>query len=154
MKIYLGLLIFLFVGCTKEQITNYKANLSNTTIHTIVIRPYFGGSVPNNKIITLTPNGTFQIANGTDWGIVNNGGFDSDSFGGSDSIVVTFDNIYSITHYTTQLTLLASKYYLVSSNRNLYNKNSYLYTYQDPSKTRRESNYLYKFVEQDFLDTQ
>ena len=153
MKIYIGLLVFLFIGCYKEQTTIYTADLSNTNTHSIVIRPYFSGLVPPNKVITLTANGTFQIAKGSDRGIVNNGGFDSYIFGGSDSTVVIFDNTYSITHYTTQPTMFAPKYYLVSSNRNLRNKDSYIYSYKDINNTRRESNYLYNFTEQDFLDS-
>jgi hypothetical protein len=153
MKIYLVMLFVIFTGCTKEQITSYSAYLSNNTTHNIVIRPYFKGIVPNNKIVSIAANDSFQIANGTDRGIVNNAGFNSDYLSGSDSITVTFDNLYKITHYFTQPDFLAPKYYLVTSNRNIYNKDNYSYTYKDPTKNRRESSYLYKFVEQDFLDT-
>lgn len=153
MKIYLIVFIFILIGCTKEQITTYTAYLSNKSNHSIVIRPYFNGIVPTEKIISLALNDSFQIANGSDRGIVNNAGFNSNFLSGSDSIVVTFDNQYKITHYFNQPVNLASKYYLINSNRNLYNKDNYLYTYQDASKNRRESNYLYKFIQQDYLDS-
>lgn len=84
--------------------------------------------------------------------IVGNAGFNSKYLNGSDSIIVLFDNLYSITHYINTPLLTARKYYLYASHRNLNNKDSYVYTYRDISKQKRETTYTYEFTEQDYLD--
>lgn len=144
--------VYFLNGCTKEEMTLYYAYLKNTTSHKIEIKPYFGGVASSDKTISLLANETKQIASGFDRGIVGNAGFNSQNLSGSDSLVVVFDNSYSITHYLNTPTSLSPKYYLFSSNRNLYNKNNYAYSYQDLSKHKRENNYNYNFVEQDYLD--
>ena len=145
-------IVHLLSGCTKEEMTLYKAYLKNTTSHKIEVKPYFGGVVSSDKIITLLANETKEIANGFDRGIVGNAGFNSQNLSGSDSLIIIFDNLYSITHYLNNPTSLAQKHYLYSSNRNLYNKDNYNYSYQDVSKHKRESTYMYNFIEQDYLD--
>ena len=154
MKIIIRLVIItlLFCGCAKEKNTLYHAYFKNTTAHTIEIKPYFGGVVPSEKIVLLLTNETKEIARGTDRGIVGNAGFNSQNLSGSDSIVVVFDNLYKITHYFTAPLTTAPRFYLLMSNRNIYNKDNYAYSYQDISKYQRESNYNYEFKEQDYLD--
>lgn len=147
------LLIVLLNGCTKEEVTLYTAQIENTTSHYLVVMPYFSGFVPPNKIITINPGQTVEIGHGTNRGIVDNAGFFSDYLSGSDSIIVVFDNQYQITHYFEVPTLMNPKHYLYLSLRNLYNKDNYFYTFSDISKNRRESNYLYKFIEQDYIDS-
>lgn len=148
----LAVCVFLFTGCTKEEMTLYYAYLKNSTSHKIEVKPYFGGVVASDKAIVLLANETKEIANGFDRGIVGNAGFNSRNLSGSDSLVVVFDNLYSITHYLNTPTSLAQKHYLFSSNRNLYNKNNYTYSYQDLSKHKRQNTYNYSFIEQDYLD--
>ena len=146
------LLSILFSSCTKEQITLYTSTIENTTSHNVVIKPYFSGIAPQEKMILIMPNQNFQIANGTERGITENSGFYSNYLSGSDSIIIIFDNEYQITHYFQQPIELAQNYYFLSSPRNLYNKDNYTYTYNDISKNRRESFYLYQIKEQDYLD--
>lgn len=148
----LAAIVFLLSGCTKEEMTLYKAYLKNTTLHKIEVKPYFGGVVPSDKIITLLANETKEIANGFDRGIVGNAGFNSQNLSGSDSLIVVYDNLYSITHYLNNPASMSLKHYLFSSNRNLYNKENYVYSYQDLSRYKRESTYIYSFIEQDYLD--
>ncbi len=143
----------LIVSCIKEQSTNYYTYLKNTTSHKIEVQPFFGGSIRTDKVIILLAGETKQIAIGTDRGIVGNAGFNSQQLSGSDSIVVVFNNLYKITHYFTTPTGFSPKYYVLSSPRNLYNKDNYIYTYQDLSKYQRQSDYNYLFIEQDYLDT-
>jgi hypothetical protein len=145
-------LLFFLTGCVKEKITLYYAYAKNSTSHKVEIKPYFSGSIPPNRVIVLMANETKEIANGFDRGIVGNAGFNSNYLSGSDSIVVVFDNLYSITHYLNQPGTFASKYYLYASNRNIYNKDNYAYTYEDLSKYKRKSQYVYEFKEQDYLD--
>ena len=153
MNIFWSFIVTVFLGaCTKEKITLYHANLKNNTTHKIEIKPYFNGTTSIDKIVTLMPNETHEIANGFDRGIVGNAGFTSRTFSGSDSIIVIFDNIYSITHYFNSPVFLSKKFYFLTSNRNIYNKDNYLYSYNDLSKNKRESNYVYEFIDQDYLD--
>src|SRR6188768_2813313 len=142
--------ILFLTGCIKEEITLYYAHAKNLTSHKIEIKPYFSGSVPASKIIVLMANETKEIANGFDRGIAGNVGFNSNYLSGSDSIIIMFDNLYSITHYFTQPNSFASKYYLYTSNRNICNKDNYIYTYEDLSKHKRENQYVYEFTEQDY----
>jgi hypothetical protein len=142
------------VSCTKEETTNYYAYLKNKTTHKVEIRPYSGGVIMSTNIITLFPDDSLQIANGVDRGLVNNGGFNSPYFSGADSARVIFDDIFPITHYFKPAVVLAPKYYLPSSTRNLSNKNSYFYSSRDISKYKRESIYNFEFTEQDYLDAQ
>lgn len=142
------------VSCTKEEITNYYAYLKNKTTHQVEIIPYSNGmGVPANVII-LTPDGEKQIANGFDRGIVGNAGFNSGVFSNVDSIQVTFDNIYTITHYINTPVNLYPKHYLYRSLRNIANYLSYIFKSEDVSKTKRINTYIFEFTEQDYLDAQ
>jgi hypothetical protein len=141
-------------GCTREQMTVYHAKITNKTSHSIVIKPYFQGVVPNERTINLGANQSFEIAAGSDRGIVSNAGFDSYYLSGSDSVAVVFDGSYRMVHYFLQPASLSPRHYLLTSNRNLYNKDNYSYTFTDVSKNRRESWYEYNITEQDYLDTQ
>ncbi len=135
------ILFYLLAGCKKEESTNYYAYLKNKTLHKIEIRPYVGNIFPADKVVKLLAGETKQIANGFDRGIVGNVGFNSSYLNASDSIVVIFDNLYSITHYFKSPVIFSTKYYLYSSLRNVGNYLSYIYTYQDLSKHKRESTY-------------
>ncbi len=139
------------LSCRKEESTNFYAYLKNTTTHKIEVKPYFSGIISSDKVVTLLAGESKQIGLGTDRGIVGNVGFNS-QFSGSDSLIVIFDNLYSITHYANTPNSFASKFYLATSLRSLRNKNSYSYSYRDLSKYQRENEYLYTFVEQDYLD--
>lgn len=144
--------VLLVSSCTKEEMTLYSAYAKNGTGHKIEIRPYFFGSVPPAKVITILANDTKEIANGFDRGIVGNVGFNSNYLSGSDSIIVVFDDLFKMTHYFNAPSQLAPKHYLLSSNRNIYNKDNYAFSFVDQSKYKRESTYLYSFTEQDYLD--
>lgn len=143
---------WIFFSCTKEKTTNYSAFLKNGTSHQIVIKGYTNGSVFQNDIIQLAPGETKQIANGTDRGIVENGGFTPYHFQTSDSLRVTFDNQYTLTHYFKTPSSLYPKHYLYSSLRNIGNYQSYVLQSRDLSKFKRENVYNYEFSEQDYLD--
>lgn len=152
MKKYIySILLILGISCSKEEMTVYKGYIKNTTAHEIKILPYFNGTIRNTKVITLMDGDSIQIASGYDRGIVNHGGFNSEYLDG-DSIVVVFDNQYSISHYVITPSSLNSKHYLYSSLRNLGNYLGWDYSADDVSRLRREALYIYKFIEQDYLD--
>lgn len=143
--------VALFTGCTKEQITFYYAYLKNTTTHKIEIKPYSNGSVNTANIITLLSNENKEIANGTERGI-SNGGFISPYFAGADSLVVVFDNTYSIVHYGLTPANINPKHYLFLSPRNVGNWRNYQLTTRDISRYKRENIHVFDFIEQDYLD--
>lgn len=152
MKYILLLFLVISSSCKKEEMTSYQAYIENTTSHKIVIHPFFSGTSPLEKRITLQSNEKFQIASGSDRGLGNQG-FSSSYFGGvNDSLIVVFDDLYSVTHYANTPSSLARKYYLFSSSRNISNPNSYLIQTNQISKYQQENTFTYKFVEQDYLD--
>ena len=146
-------IVFCF-SCTKESTTNSHSYIVNKTTHKIKINPYFNGVIPSEKAIILLGNDTVEIANESSRGINGNSGFYSSNFAGSDSVIVIFDDTYYITHYSIAPMNYSNKYYLYSSNRNILNKNSFIYSSQDISGHQRENFYYYNFIEQDYLDTQ
>lgn len=154
-KILLTLFLqLLLMGCKKEEVTFYYAYLKNKSTHQIQIKPYSLGAVVSANIISLTPNQEIKISDdGSIRGISQNSGFGSKYFSGVDSLIVTFDGLYSITHYFINPTSPVPKHYLYTSNRNLGNKYSYLLVGQD-SKYTRTNSYYYDFTEQDFMDAQ
>lgn len=106
----LGILfgMLLICSCSKEEVTIYKATVVNNSGHKIVIQPFFAGLNPSEKTITLLSNQNFEIASGSDRGFGNQG-FSSSYFGGpNDSVIVTFDDLYSITHYFNTPSVLAA----------------------------------------------
>ena len=144
-------MVVFIVSCRKEQSTNYYANLKNNTTHQIVIKPYSGGQIVNSNVINLSPSQSFQIANGFDRGLNGNTGFSSKYFVVCDSIRITFDNLYTLTHYIHTPNTLNNKYYLYSSSRNIFNASNYAYNQKVLSKYQVENTYNFEFKEQDYL---
>ena len=151
----IAILIYFFglISCIKEKTTSFTATLRNTTSHQIIIKPYSFGNIVSNNIISLLPNTEFQLAKGFDRGINGNAGFSSMYFENADSLKVTFDNLYSITHYFKTPATYNNKYYSYSSLRNLGNYLSFNFNSIDISSYKRENTYTYTFVEQDYLDS-
>ena len=145
--------MFVFiVSCTKEESTNYNTNLKNISTHNIIIRPFANGQIVSSNIITLTPNMSIEIANGSLRGLNGNSGFSSKYFENVDSMRVTFDNMYTITHYGKTPVNFNNKYYLYTSNRNILNYLSYKFDSKILAKTQWQNTYNFEFIEQDYLD--
>lgn len=152
MRIGAFLLLFLICSCIKERVTVYKATLVNNSSHKIVVYPFFSGVNPSEKTITLLTNQNFEIAYGSVQGLGTQG-FSSTYFGGpNDSVIVTFDDLYSITHYFNTPSVLAARHYLFSNTRNIGNPASYDLQTNRLSKYQQENIFTYTFTEQDYLD--
>jgi hypothetical protein len=148
-----ALLLSIYTSCRKEGITVIAANLVNATPHHIMILPYKNGIVEKKDTIRIPPNTHFEFGYGSIRGLITIPLFSSEYFGGSDdSIVVIFDDLYSITHYVNIPTDTAPNYYLYTSLRNLGNRLSYTFYTEKKSKHRRRNNHVYNFTEQDYLD--
>lgn len=150
------LLITYTAACKKESSTRFEAYLINKSGHSIEIKPYFNGFVSTVNIMRLQQNDTLQIADGFYRGISSDSsaGFIPKYFAGADSLIVVFDNTYSITHYINTPSLLNSKYYLFTSQRNIGNPRSYQMIIKSSSSTFRENEFWYTFTQQDYLDAQ
>ena len=154
MKLFSAIaVLILLCGCTKEESTISYAYLKNGSTHKVVIRPHFSGIVPPDKIITLFAGETKEIATASFARGIGNQGFSSSYFGApNDSLVVIFDDLYSITHYFNTPATLSPKHYLATSLRNIANPKSYDLQSRDITKYQRENKYTYTFIEQDYLD--
>jgi hypothetical protein len=148
---YLAIILAVLTGCIKEKSTVSNTNFINSTLHNINVKAYKNGSIQTDGSFTLNANETKQIFN------LNNRGIGSGlTFGGFyqpiDSFVITFDNFYSISHYKPNLIGNSFKKYLYTSKRNIYNDSSYVPNLITDSKYRREWDFKYTFIEQDYLD--
>jgi len=151
-RVLLFLPLLAIVSCTKESATNYHAYLKNGTSRKITILPFKSGFVNGPDTIHLDPQQEIMIAEGSDRGMVNHGGFDHDrlSRNSQDSTVVIFDDTYRVAHYVDMPSQTTAKYIDYSSNRNLSNFKSYDYSYKDVNKHNREASYNYVFVSSDY----
>jgi hypothetical protein len=126
--------------------------LHNDTKHLLKLEPYLGGKLIVSNITILNPDTTIQIASGGQRGVgVGKSGFYSEKVI-ADSIIVTFDNLFSIVHYTTEPFHKSLKYYLYSTVRNISNMESYTFKEINESSNIQSEYYNYTFTEQDYLD--
>ncbi|MEO6833906.1 MAG: hypothetical protein ABI169_16985 [Chitinophagaceae bacterium] len=139
-------------SCIKEDATSYRAYLKNATSHSILVLPHKNGRVLPTDTIRLVPEQEIVIAEGSERGIKNHGGFHSKylSIGSDDSVIVVFDAILSVSHYVNLPTATSAKYLKFESLRNILNGSSYDYTYKDINKHLREATYRYTFVDSDY----
>ncbi|MBI5857613.1 MAG: hypothetical protein HZB42_08170 [Sphingobacteriales bacterium] len=146
--------IFMLTGCTKDKSTNYYSYFENKTNHKIVVTPYLSGIIYPQNITRLNPGDKVLRTQGTVDGLTKITPISEYVGNGNerDSILVTFDDSISITHYITLPVAVARKYYLYSSNRNLWNRNSLNINVTILSKFKWKTEALYQFVEQDYLD--
>lgn len=152
-QLLLSLLVitFLLQSCKKDELTQAKAYIKNTTTHSIKILFYKSGLVSANDTIKLTTNQEIEIANGPLRGLIKAPAFNSNYFGSSnDSMVVIFDNLYRVTHYGTLPINLTSKYYDFASLRHIGNPKSYIFTSTQVASTKLENVHRYEFVEADY----
>jgi|KBSSwiS6_1023812.scaffolds.fasta_scaffold00415_2 hypothetical protein len=152
MKNNICLLFCIFLlGCVKDKITISNTQFENTTSHSVKVDGYKNGLIQTESSFVLNANESKQVFH------LNNGGIGSGlTFGGYnqplDSFVVIFDNTYRISHYKPNLIGTNNKRYLYSSKRNIYNDSSYVRNLLVDKKYKREWDFKYTFIEQDYLD--
>lgn len=153
MKMSCLILFLFFLSCKKEKNTFSDSFIKNNTSHTIKITPYVNGTINMNSTVEIQANeikkvyynNTRGLGKGVSYSRINQP---------MDSFVVTFDNMYSIVHYKSNLIGNRIKHYLYFSKRNLFNDSSYLSTIVRETKNQRSWEFIYTFVEKDFLDAQ
>ncbi|MFT4062692.1 MAG: hypothetical protein QM642_10090 [Edaphocola sp.] len=146
----LSIAIFVSIGCIKEKTTSYSASIINEAVVNVEMIPYRYGVLASEESIKLNSGDSVKIASGTDYGIVDHAGFDSDFLSNTDSLVVIFSDTFKVVHYLNDPQNPSIKFVSGKSERNLLQLESYSYSYLDISKYKRSSTYWYTFTESDY----
>jgi hypothetical protein len=124
--------------------------LYNISNHDVLILPYKSGKVEASDTIRLNQGDDVKIADGWFRGDIKIPSFLSEYFGApGDSIIVIFDDQYSVTHYSDAPKELSFKHYLFSSLRNIGNPESYTFNRVKDGSTRINVHDYY-FTESDY----
>lgn len=145
----IGLLFF--ASCNKDSVTISNTIFINNTSHSISVFGYNNGLLNQESSFDLNANDIKTVFTLNNRGIGEGLSF-GEYFRPVDSFVVIFDNSFKITHYKPTLIGNNPKNYLFGSNRNIYNDSNYTNSIIIDKKFRREWNFEYTFIEQDFLD--
>ncbi len=140
-------IMIMFGSCIKEKTTHYKAYLKNPTNHRIVIKGYKGGVPVPNEVIELGGSEEIKYADGWLRG-EEMPMFFADYFKNVDSVVVTFDNQYNVTHYTINPALQSPKSYSPTNPRNILNYKNFVVSYVTDGLTYKI--FTYTFTEADY----
>lgn len=148
---YLFVFAFLFASCIKESNTSSDTFFINETSHDISVLPYRNGIIDSNQTFNLAPHETNKVISLGARGLTPGMSFgEPNQF--QDSFVVVFDNTYKIAHYKPAPIGNRVKRYLFSSDRNIFNRDSYKRDLITDKKHFREWDFEYTFTEQDYLD--
>lgn len=151
------ILEILFSGCIKEYYTLNKAILINNTSHQLTIIPFkVIGIEPPSDTLYLLPNDSITILNGTSRG--EKSGVDWEGIFGSfkqvgDSVIVVFDNSFSVTHYyqiPPDSLFRSKKYYLYISDRNILNFDNFKLNQKKIKRHLYENILWFQFTEADY----
>ena len=145
-------MLFSFTACKKDSVTLSNNVFINKTIHQINVIGYKDGLAQTQCSFSLSSNETKSVFTLNNRGIGNGlafGGY----FRYIDSFVVKFDNTYNISHYKPNLIGNNVKYYEFNTNRNLFNEGNFISLITKDEKYRRELDFNYTFIEQDYLDS-
>src|SRR5690606_25399382 len=146
--ILISLFSVLLKSCRKEENTNYKAMLINKSSVQILLVSYIDGRDVDR--ITINDGSSVIIGEGTDRGFVNHAGFDSKYLSGVDSVIIIFNDSFSVSHYNNNPIAFSFKYYLQENSRNIFNYLNYNYYHQDKSRGWRNAYYRFTFTEEDY----
>lgn len=150
-KIVIGFIsILILSGCTKEKMTTLVGILYNKSGKKVEFKPYRAGVLVTEQSFILNLNDSMIIGYSSHLGDFKDYGFDSEYVNNSiDSIVIAFEDGYSITHYKTLMTEPSEKYFLPEYSRNIFNGANY-----DLEKIRSKKEWVnynrYIFSESDY----
>jgi len=97
-KSFVTFILFLSLGCVIERSTRTEAALRNASTHYITMQGYRFGVATNGDRLELGPGEEIEFGDNQARG-KNVDGFSSSHLGDADSVVVTFDQLYKVTHY-------------------------------------------------------
>lgn len=153
MRHFFYFLSFLYLlSCTKETVGHTKTFIKNTTSHTIKLIPYNGASLDNANIKIVSPNSTLEVYNANVRGKTIDPCFGTLLLQPYDSVLVTYDDTVKIPHIKFNLPYSGTHKILFQSNRSISNHNNYLKEITDENKYSLTGQFIYTFVEQDYLD--
>src|SRR5690606_28152590 len=144
------IVVVLLCSCTKERTTIIHATLINKSGQSLKLIPYVNGQVLTDRILSFSNNDSIEIANHGHWGKVNHYGFDSDYISGMDSIIVKFNDNFSVTHYSYASLSPSDKHYQPDNSRNIFIGANYSWSYIDNSRYKRTNYHFYTFTEDDY----
>ena len=158
MKITKNILIIvglsITVGCMSctEPYTTYNAELINQSGANIKILPYREGNVGISDTLYLSNGEKLQIANGWHKGSIKVPFFESEkiSIGYNDSLVVVYENIYSVPHFWGDPEIIPMKCHLRASSRNVTNRDNYIFFSKGSKRKGYKNNHYYTFTEADY----
>lgn len=139
-------ILFFYAGCKCEGTFTTFSVLVNSSNHTISIFSYRNGVIQSDEII-LNANSSKEIgqASGRSKGIIW-----STPFFVSDSLLVIFDNTKKVIHYGREGT--NKNAILQASPRSLFNENNYQKKTVMEDKCYLQTELIYTFVEQDYIN--
>jgi hypothetical protein len=152
-RLLLLVIVCVLSGCTKEDTTLSYAKLYNNSGVKIEVTLFSSGMPLNEYLVRLAPNDSIEVSTNEYMGKgkSNDPGFNNAYFSISDSVIVTFNDSFTITHYRDTPLVTAAKYYLPSHSRCLLNIKNWAHSSEE-TKHVATSRYQYAFTEQDYLD--
>ncbi|MEO6612756.1 MAG: hypothetical protein ABIT05_11745 [Chitinophagaceae bacterium] len=151
MKYSLLFLLVVSIGCVKEKVGHTSSFIKNSTSHKIILLPYNGTTLDNSTIKVINPNSTVEVYNDNVRGKTIEPGFGT-LLQPYDSVVVSYDDTIKIPHIKFNILYNGSHKVLFTSNRSISNQNNWVKTITNETKYSLEGNFMYTFVEQDYLD--
>ncbi|MEJ7625504.1 MAG: hypothetical protein WKF35_01470 [Ferruginibacter sp.] len=145
------IVVIFFFGCTKEKVGHTKLYIKNTTTHTIKLLPFNGGALENNSIKIINPNSEIEVYDANVRGKTVEPCFGT-LLQPYDSVLVTYDDLVKIPHIKFNLPYSGNHKVLFTSSRSISNQNNWVKAITNETKYSLEGNFMYTFVEQDYLD--
>lgn len=149
--IYLSVVIAVFNGCT---LTKEKNTLTNTVIknplpYFVKVNYYTNGlkkdslalPVLSQKIVSSLDN------RGKGSGLT----YPNIVISFYDSAVISFNDTYTVTHYSKNTSASNPTALLFINQRNIFNQDNYQRTILNESKTFIQNEYIFEFTEQDYI---
>lgn len=138
-------------SCNKDRITISSSLVVNQSGHAITVNAYREGVIQPQLSATLNTGETREIYRDLEKGSSQGAGYPVFApF--ADSIVVTFDNTYSIAHYKISPIGNRPKFYPFTSARNLYNGLAWSKTQSQDENDRKKFEFRFTFTETDYND--
>lgn len=140
-------------GCVKEDTTFSYATIYNHSGVSVNVTLFSSGMPLNDYLIRLAPGDSIEVSTNKYMGKgkSNDPGFNNAYFSISDSVIVTFNDSFTIMHYRDTPLVTAAEYYLPSHSRCLLNIKNWVHSSEE-TKHVATSRYQYTFTEQDYLD--
>ena len=122
-KLILNIILISLLSCTKDYWTSEKLIIKNFSNHTIELNVYSGNK---NIYQLIIPNDLNKIIDNSDYG---RRGFSFFPFKHADSVIVNYDNSYSVTYYRSNNGSIKS-ILLLENWKKIINKTNENYEYE------------------------